>query len=89
METYIYELHLRAGLISGQERTCGKKAAHATEALAVKAAEAHNRWENRRHDVEAYPCAFCHQWHVGGIMPVSVLESICAMDANKDIVTND
>jgi hypothetical protein len=80
MEQHIYELHLRAGLISGREKTCGKKTAHETEELAINAAEAHNRWEKRRHDVEPYPCAFCRKWHIGGIMPISLLESILEGD---------
>ncbi len=78
MDQRLYDLHLQAGQLSGREKTCGKKAPYASEALAEQAAEAHNRWKERKHDVEPYPCAFCHQWHIGGIMPLSLLEAIAA-----------
>ncbi len=76
MDQYLHDLHLRAGQLSGREKTCGKKTRYASEALALKAAEAHNRWRMRKHDVEPYPCAFCREWHIGGIMPVSLLEAM-------------
>jgi hypothetical protein len=78
MDQRLYDLHLRAGLISGREKTCGKKTPYDTEALAQKAADAHNRWKERKHDVEPYPCAFCQQWHIGGIMPLELLEAMAA-----------
>lgn len=33
---------------------------------AERAAEAHNRWPGRDHDVEAYHCLFCGKYHKGG-----------------------
>lgn len=74
MEQELYNLHINAGLKAGEEKTCGKKTKYADETAANKAAQSHNKWEKRRHDVEAYPCAFCKQWHIGGIMPREVLE---------------
>jgi hypothetical protein len=68
MEEKLYRLHLEAGRICGQERTCGSKRGFNTEAEADKAAQAHNAWKERKHDVEPYPCYFCAKWHIGGIM---------------------
>jgi hypothetical protein len=76
VDARLHELHLQAGRVAGQERTCGKKQAYATEELAGAAAAAHNRWTERRHDVEPYPCAFCGSWHVGRIIPVELLEAM-------------
>lgn len=78
MEQSLYDLHINAGQKAGEEKTCGKKTRYATEETATKAAQSHNKWEKRRHDVEPYPCAFCQQWHVGGIMPREVLEKFLA-----------
>ena len=41
--------------LPGREKTCGKKTRYASEELALKAAEAHNRWRLREHDVVPYP----------------------------------
>jgi hypothetical protein len=87
MDRRLYDLHLRAGQISGREKTCGKKTAYQTEEQALLAAAAHNRWAARRHDVEPYPCAFCQQWHIGGIMPVEVLEAIVAGTKGNETAT--
>lgn len=76
MDEALYNLHLIAGRRVGQEKTCGKKTKYADEAAALKAAASHNKWEKRRHDVEAYPCAFCNQWHVGQIMPIEIIQQI-------------
>jgi hypothetical protein len=78
MDQRLYELHWRAGLVSGREKTCGKKTTYESEDLATQAAAAHNRWSKRRHDVEPYPCAYCRKWHVGKIMPLALLEAIAA-----------
>lgn len=77
MNDEVYNLHLRAGELSGVERTCGKKNSFLTEEAAQKAANAHNRWDKRKHDVEPYPCFFCKTWHIGNIMPIERLRSIC------------
>jgi hypothetical protein len=74
----LHDLHLRAGEMSGREKTCGKKTPYPSETLARKAAEAHNRWKDRRRNVEPYPCAYCQQWHIGGTMPVQLLEAMVA-----------
>jgi hypothetical protein len=81
MEKRLHDLHLQAGLASGREKTCGQKTAYETEEHASRSAAAHNRWAKRKHDVEPYPCAFCHKWHIGGIMPVELLEAIAAASA--------
>ena len=78
MDKELYDLHLKAGLVSGQKKTCGKKRRFASEALAKEAADALSSWENRTHDVEPYPCAFCSNWHIGGIMPIAVMEAMIA-----------
>jgi alkylated DNA repair dioxygenase AlkB len=78
MDERLYELHLKAGLICGQEKTCGSKRAYDEEAQAQRAADAHNRWAERRRDVEPYPCAFCRKWHIGGVMPPETMEAIIA-----------
>jgi hypothetical protein len=76
MDPEVHDLHIQAGLKCGEDKTCGKKTKFETEEAASKAALAHNRWEKRKHDVEPYPCAFCHKWHVGGIMSLDVLRKI-------------
>jgi hypothetical protein len=78
VDARLYQLHLQAGLISGRDKTCATKHAYEAEESALQAANAHNRWQKRRHDVEPYPCAFCAKWHIGRIMPVAILEAICA-----------
>jgi hypothetical protein len=78
MDERLQQLHLDAGFICGVEKTCGRKNQYVTEQLAAKAAEAHNRWTGRRHDVEPYPCTFCAQWHIGNVMSVETLEAIVA-----------
>src|SRR5690349_14492764 len=55
MDPHLHNLHLQAGQVSGREKTCGKKTPYATESLAQTAADAHNRWKERKHDVEPYP----------------------------------
>lgn len=76
MDPRLHNLHLQAGRLSGEAKTCGKKARYLSEDQALTAAASHNRWKERRHDVEPYPCAFCEQWHIGGIMPLAVLEEM-------------
>ena len=76
MDEKIKQLHLNAGQIAGREKTCGKKNSFETEEKAQKAADSHNRWKERRHDVEPYPCFFCQKWHIGNIMPLELLEAM-------------
>jgi hypothetical protein len=84
MDERIKQLHLEAGHKSGREKTCGKKNAFVTEEAAQKAANTHNRWKERRHDVEPYPCAFCHEWHIGNIMPIELLEAIAKGEESEN-----
>ena len=74
MSPELHELHLQAGKLAGVEKTCGSKRSFSTEENAEKAALHHNQWKGRKHDVEPYPCYFCKQWHIGGIMPLEVLQ---------------
>ncbi len=76
MDSRLYDLHLQAGRLSGEAKTCGRKARYLSEEIALAAASSHNLWKERRHDVEPYPCAFCGQWHIGGIMPIALLEAM-------------
>ena len=82
MDPTLYNLHLHAGRLSGEAKTCGKKARYVSEELALASAASHNRWKERRHDVEPYPCAFCEQWHIGGIMPIEVLEQMAKSETS-------
>jgi hypothetical protein len=84
MDPIVYQLHIRAGLASGAERTCGKKQKFKTEADATRASDAHNRWDKRKHDVEPYPCAFCSEWHIGGVMPLEVLTAMATQEYISD-----
>lgn len=76
MDEDLKQLHLESGRISGQEKTCGKKIKYETEDKAQAAATNHNRWKDRRHDVEPYPCCFCSLWHVGNIMSPELMRQI-------------
>jgi hypothetical protein len=78
MDERLRQLHLEAGLKCGQERTCGSKRRYESEPQAGRAAAAHNRWSERKHDVEPYPCAFCDRWHLGRVMSVEELEAVIA-----------
>jgi hypothetical protein len=84
MEERLYQLHQEAGRVCGRETTCGKKHGYETEEEAGRAAEAHNRWEGRRHDVEPYPCYFCAMWHIGRIMPEAILEEIIRSELSDE-----
>jgi len=76
MDAEIQKLHLEAGRKSGIERTCGKKVKYVDETAAQKGADSLNRSPKKRRDVEPYPCAFCSQWHIGGVMPLEVLRKV-------------
>ena len=75
MEKELRELHIKAGLVIGKERTCGNKINYETEASADRSAESMNIKPRTRNILEAYPCAFCHGWHIGRQMTKSELES--------------
>ena len=76
MDKKTYDLHLLVGKLSGVEKTCGKKIRFETLESAQKGSDSHNKWEKRKHDVEPYPCFFCNQYHIGGIMKQEILEKI-------------
>lgn len=75
MNPTLHDLHINAGRKAGEERTCGKKVRYGGEESAGKAADSMNRKPNTRNHLEAYPCAFCGQWHVGRAMSREELES--------------
>lgn len=58
------QFHLEAGRQAGQASTCGKKINYQGEASATKAAERMSIKYER--PMEAYPCYWCHGWHIGG-----------------------
>jgi deoxycytidylate deaminase len=68
MKPEIYRLHINAGRKAGIESTCGEKQKHVTEEDAIIAAKRMNKSGNAFREVEAYPCAFCGWWHIGGRM---------------------
>lgn len=61
-------MHIRAGLVYGQDATCGNKIDYKREESAVKAARA--MMDKGSKSLEPYPCAFCHGWHIGREMTV-------------------
>ena len=65
MKPDLHALHIAAGLRAGRDRTCGKKAAYASEESAAGVAATMNKKPDARNVQEAYPCAFCKKWHVG------------------------
>lgn len=60
------QMHLRAGRQYGQEATCDTKIKYGSEESAAKAAVAMSTKYGR--DLEAYPCDFCGDWHIGRTM---------------------
>lgn len=57
------KIFLNAGFVLGNVRTCGTKKKFATYQKSRNIA----RLMSRKHRVplQAYPCPFCMQWHVG------------------------
>lgn len=88
MNEQLYQLHLIVAQKVGQSRSCGKKTGFSTEEKAERAANAHNAWAGRRHNVEPYPCPFCKNWHIGRVMPMEILQVIakCFERSNMDIL---
>ena len=72
------ELHLNAGRKASEERTCGQKIRYPAEDSAVRAADAMNAKPTTKKPLEAYPCPFCEQWHIGRAMSVDELRSYVA-----------
>jgi hypothetical protein len=69
------ELHLNAGRKAGEERTCGKKVRYPSEESAERAAVEMNAKPTTKKPLEAYPCPFCVQWHIGRAMTIDELRS--------------
>jgi len=78
MDEKLKQLHLNAGRLSGEQKTCGTKMRHPTEEIAKKVANKMNARPLRKYDVEPYPCPFCGMWHLGRTMPIDVLKSFAA-----------
>lgn len=57
------EMHFRAGEAYGHKSTCGVKVGHHTEEKAVLMASRES--ERLGRELEAYPCHFCRNWHIG------------------------
>lgn len=74
MEEVLYDKHLEVGRLIGRARTCGTKVRIQSEEEARDTVLRHNKWKNRYHDVEYYPCAFCGCWHVGRILVLHIKE---------------
>lgn len=54
-----------AGLAYGRKATCGVKVDYKSQESARRAEVALNAKDDRRHELEAYPCAWCFGWHIG------------------------
>lgn len=67
MDLTTYDSHIQAGLLAGEEATCGTKIDYKTEISANKAADKMNSKPTTRNKLEGYPCAFCDGWHIGRI----------------------
>ena len=68
MDQRTYQMHISAGRAYGQEATCGNKIDYGSEFRADKAAAAMMQKGAKR--LEAYPCVWCHGWHIGREMTV-------------------
>lgn len=64
MDAETYKFHIESGRRAGKDRTCGKKVDWKSEERATQTAEKMSLKYDR--DMEAYPCAFCNGWHIGG-----------------------
>lgn len=78
MDMSRYILHILSGFICGREKTCGSKVDHKTEECAINAAHSLSRKYHGEKEFEAYPCCFCHGWHIGGVMSEDLMEDIVA-----------
>lgn len=74
MDPEVRAAHLEAGRLYGREATCGRKVAY-SENSAMKAAESMNAKSSTRKELEAYPCYWCGQWHIGRKMDAEELAS--------------
>lgn len=62
-----YLMHLAAGKAYGRESTCGPpdkpKQKYNSENTSMRAAKRMS--ERLGRELEAYPCCWCHYWHIG------------------------
>ena len=68
--------HSRLGRVlrkAGEERTCGKKVRYPAEESAQRAAIEMNKKPTTKKPLEAYPCPFCDNWHIGRAMSLDEL----------------
>lgn len=62
MKTEEYEMHLRAGETYGEASTCGKKVRYSEGSAMTAAVKLTERYDR---ELEAYPCCWCSEWHIG------------------------
>jgi len=63
MNKELYNLHIKAGWVCGSELTCNGKVDYQNPEKAELFAEELSLKHNKK--MEAYPCSFCHNWHIG------------------------
>jgi hypothetical protein len=69
-------MHMLAGEFYGQKSTCGLKLGHHTEEKADRMAAQVSAKSGR--ELEAYPCLFCGNWHIGRKMTAEERERFTA-----------
>ena len=74
MDKRLVELHTKAGIVCGQQKTCGKKVRYNTEETATKSAKKLFESGKSKYELEPYPCPFCTKWHIGRKMAAKELE---------------
>ena len=63
MDANDHDMHIRAGIAYGKDATCGNKIDYKSESSANRAVEKMMKKGSKQ--LESYPCAFCHGWHIG------------------------
>ena len=74
MDTYEIILRLRAGIACGRESTCSTKKCYGSETLAHAIARSLSQKTGKK--LEAYPCVFCGNWHIGNKIDIDKLEEL-------------
>jgi len=64
MDSNEISMHIAAGRYYGRKSACGNKIKYFEES-AIKTAIKLNTTGKARHSLEAYPCYWCSNWHVG------------------------
>ena len=81
----LHALHVAAGLRAGREHTCAKKIPYSSEESATKAKDTMlNQNPAARNAMEAHPCGFCKNWHVGLKMSDAELRGIAYAPFSTD-----